>query len=114
VIGQAMDEGGAEAGVARYRELIASGDTGVFFDENEFNLLGYRLLGEQRYPEAIAVFELNVQAHPESWNVYDSLGEAYMLAGDRDRAIELYRQSLAINPANTNGVAMLERLGVER
>jgi glyoxylase-like metal-dependent hydrolase (beta-lactamase superfamily II) len=113
IVGQAIDDGDAAAGVARYRELMASGSHDVFFDENEFNLLGYRLLGEERYPAAIAVFELNVEAYPESWNVYDSLGEACMLSGDRERAIELYRQSLAINPANTNGAAMLERLGVE-
>jgi tetratricopeptide (TPR) repeat protein len=113
MVAQAIDEGGAEAGVARYRELIDSKDNGVFFDEAEFNLLGYRLLGQQRYPEAIAVLQLNVEAYPESWNTYDSLGEAYMLAGDRERAIELYRRSLSINPGNTNGLAMLERLGIE-
>ncbi len=113
IVAEAINEGGAGAGVARYRELIASNDTGVFFDENEFNLLGYRLLGEERYPEAIAVFELNVEAYPESWNVYDSLGEACMLSGDSERAIELYRRSVAINPGNTNGMAMLARLGVE-
>lgn len=113
MVGEAIDDGGAAAGVARYRELAASGDNDVFFDEAEFNLLGYRLLGEERYPEAIAVFELNVEAYPESWNVYDSLGEACMLSGDRERAIHLYRQSLEMNPGNTNGVSMLARLGVE-
>ena len=111
IVGQAVDTGGAAAGVAKYRELVAADDPDVYFDENELNLLGYRLLGEERYPEAIAVFELNVEAYPESWNVYDSLGEAYMLSGDRERAVELYRRSLAINPANANGLTMLERLG---
>jgi hypothetical protein len=45
--------------------------------------------------------------------VYDSLGEAHMLNGDRDRAIELYRRSLEINPDNGNAVTMLGTLGVE-
>ena len=111
MVGQAIDGGDAAAGVTRYRALRAANDPDVYFDENEFNLLGYRLLGEERYPEAIAVFELNVEAYPESWNVYDSLGEAYMLSGERERAVELYRRSLEINPANANGVTMLERLG---
>ena len=110
-VGRAADEGGAQAAVARYRELVAADDPDVFFDENEFNLLGYRLLGQNRVDDAIAVFELNVERFPGSWNVYDSLGEAYAVKGDRERAVELYRRSLELNPGNTNGVQALERLG---
>ncbi len=110
-IGRAIDEGGAAAGVARYRELVAANDPDVFFDENEFNLLGYRLLGQSKVDDAIAVFELSVEHYPDSWNVYDSLGEAHATKGNRERAIELYRHSLELNPDNTNGVQALERLG---
>ena len=110
-IGRAIDEGGAAAGVARYRELVAANDPDVFFDENEFNLLGYRLLGQSKVDDAIAVFELSVERYPDSWNVYDSLGEAHATKGNRERAIELYRHSLELNPDNTNGVQALERLG---
>ena len=44
-------------------------------------------------------------------NVYDSLGEAYMIAGERDRAIENYRRSLELDPANENAVEKLRELG---
>ena len=57
-----------------------------------------------------ATFELNVARFPESSNVYDSLGEAYMEAGRRQEAISNYRKSLALDPENTNAVAMLEKL----
>jgi glyoxylase-like metal-dependent hydrolase (beta-lactamase superfamily II) len=110
-VGRAVDEGGAAAGVARYRELVAANDPDLFFDESEFNLLGYRLLGQSRVDDAIAVLKLNVERFPDSWNVYDSLGEAYAVKGDRERAVELYRRSLELNPGNTNGVQALERLG---
>ena len=109
-VGRAVDQGGAAAAVNRYRELVAANDPDLFFDENEFNLLGYRLLGESRVDDAIAVFELNVERYPDSWNVYDSLGEAHATKGNRERAIELYRRSLELNPDNTNGVQALERL----
>jgi glyoxylase-like metal-dependent hydrolase (beta-lactamase superfamily II) len=113
LVEQAIGEGGAEAGVARYRELDGGENTEAYFDENEFNRLGYRLLGQGLVDEAIAVFELNVDRFPDSWNVYDSLGEAFAVKEDTERAIELYRRSLELNPNNTNGVQALERLNAE-
>jgi glyoxylase-like metal-dependent hydrolase (beta-lactamase superfamily II) len=113
LVGRALDEGGIDAALALYRELSRRPEGDVIFSEVEFNQLGYRLLGEDRLDEAIAIFEINVDRYPESWNVYDSLGEAHMLRGDRERAISLYRRSLELNPDNRNGVTMLQRLGVE-
>jgi len=110
---QTLNERGIEAALARYDELRLLPEGEVFFSENDFNALGYRLLLDQQVEAAIAIFDLNVKANPESWNVYDSLGEAHMAHGDRDRAIELYRRSLELNPDNGNAVTMLERLGVE-
>jgi len=51
-----------------------------------------------------------VELYPQSWNVYDSLAEAYMMNGDKDLAIEYYEKSLALNPNNTNGARMLQKL----
>jgi tetratricopeptide (TPR) repeat protein len=109
----AINDGGAEAGVARYRDMVEANSSDVYFDENEFNLLGYRLLGQDRVDAAISVFELNVERYPDSWNVYDSLGEACAVKGDTKRAIELYRRSVELNPNNINGVQAIERMGGE-
>ena len=113
MLAQAIDRSGVEAGVAQYRELAALGSADVYFDENEFNLLGYRYLGEQQVGAAIAVFEINVERFPDSWNVYDSLGEAHAANSDTERAIELYRRSVELNPDNVNGVQAIERLEAE-
>ena len=48
------------------------------FSERGLNSLGYKLLGKDKIDQAIAVFQLNVNEHPESFNVYDSIGEALM------------------------------------
>jgi cytochrome c-type biogenesis protein CcmH/NrfG len=61
--------------------------------------------------DAIAVFELNAEAYPSSSNVYDSLGEAYVVAGDKTSAVRNYRRSLELNPENQNAIRMLEQLG---
>jgi tetratricopeptide (TPR) repeat protein len=61
--------------------------------EAELNNYGYQLLGQQKTDEAIAIFDRNVKAHPQSWNVYDSLAEAYGIKGERKKAIELYTKA---------------------
>jgi cytochrome c-type biogenesis protein CcmH/NrfG len=57
------------------------------------------------------IFQLNAQEHPTSANVYDSLGEAYLLAGRQELAIRNYRKSLRLGPSNENARAVLEKLG---
>lgn len=54
------------------------------------------------------------RAFPESSNPWDSLGEAYAANGEIDRAIAADKKSLELNPENTNGVAELERLRVDK
>ncbi len=82
--------------------------------EGEINSLGYMLLRDGRTEEAIEMFKLNVIEHPGSWNVYDSLGEAYMNHGEKELAVGNYQKSLELNPNNENGKAMLKKLGVLR
>jgi tetratricopeptide (TPR) repeat protein len=79
-------------------------------DEGTLNLIGYLLLNNGRTSDAIAVLARNVKEYPESGNVYDSLGEAYMRDGQKELAIENYGRSLAIDPKNMNAVAMLKKL----
>ena len=107
---EALVAGGVEAAVSTYRRLRADEPDGWSFAENELNNLGYQLLARDMVDEAIAVLELNVEAYPDAFNTYDSLGEAYMTAGDHEPAIANYERSLELNPDNTNATAMLVRL----
>jgi cytochrome c-type biogenesis protein CcmH/NrfG len=59
---------------------------------------------------AILVFRINAELYPQSSNVYDSLGEAYMRNVDKDLAIKSYKRSLEINPHNGNAIQMLKKL----
>ena len=60
--------------------------------------------------KTLAVFEKNVAAFPASWNVHDSLAEAYAEDGQKQRAITAYEKSLALNPGNANGAEQLRKL----
>jgi CubicO group peptidase (beta-lactamase class C family) len=106
---QAIEERGVEAGVAAYHELKDSRPPEAF-DEYVLNTLGYRLLRGERTDAAIEIFKLNVEEYPDASNPYDSLGEAYMVAGELELAIENYERSLELDPDNTNAVRMLERI----
>lgn len=108
-----LNESGIEAAKQKFHELRSKGSDTVFFGENEFNALGYRLMGSGRIEEAIEIFKLNVEAYPNSWNVYDSLGEGYMNEGQRELAIKYYEKSLKLNPENNNAKEMLKRLEVK-
>jgi hypothetical protein len=78
--------------------------------EANMNRMGYTLLRDKKFDEAIAVFAMNVDFFPESSNTYDSLGEAYMESGQIQKAIENYEKALELNPESENAMRMLERL----
>lgn len=110
IFARVLDESSVDAARAKLQDIRADPSNEAYFLEGEFNSLGYRLLGQERIDDAIAVFRMVVDMYPESWNAYDSLGEGYMLAGESKLAIENYRKSLELNPDNTNGGDMLEQL----
>ncbi|GAG46829.1 unnamed protein product, partial [marine sediment metagenome] len=106
----AYQRAGIEAAVESYRVYKSNPAHRFVNTERPMNEAGYFLLGEGLAAEAIQIFRLNVEAYPESGNVYDSLGEAYMEAGETDLAIEYYEKTLELNPNNTNAVSRLQRL----
>jgi tetratricopeptide (TPR) repeat protein len=68
----------------------------VLFPEGEMNLHGYSLLQAGNTTDAILVFQMNVDAYPQSANTYDSLSDAHLAAGNRDEALRLAEKALAV------------------
>ena len=81
-----------------------------YINEGEINNFGYVLIELNRIDDAIEIFKLNVELFPEAFNTYDSLGEAYMIKGNKELAIKNYKKSIELNPDNENGKKMLEKL----
>ena len=107
---RAIEESGIEVAIEKYHSMKAEKETKYYFGENDFNALGYRLMGNGKIDEAIEVFKLNIDAFPGSWNVYDSLAEAYMTKGVNELAIKYYKKSIDLNPENTNAKEIVKRL----
>ena len=101
---------GARAALARFDALKAAGAPESEVGERDLNAVGYVLLANGRAGDAIAVFQRNVEEHPTSANVYDSLGEAYMKAGQNVLAIKSYATSLQLDSTNDNARTMLRKL----
>jgi glyoxylase-like metal-dependent hydrolase (beta-lactamase superfamily II) len=110
---EALVQEDVAAAITTYRRLKTEEPEGWRFGESELNALGYQLLQRRRVGDALAIFELNVEAYPEAFNTWDSLGEAQLAAGRKEEAIASYRRSLELNPDNTNAVAVLAGLEAE-
>lgn len=81
--------------------------------EGQFNRAGYNLLGSNRLQEALFVFQMNTELFPKSANTWDSLGEAYWRAGQRDQAIQYYNKAIELDPeggVGDNARKMLARI----
>jgi tetratricopeptide (TPR) repeat protein len=78
--------------------------------EADINALGYTYLQANNLKEAIATFEKNIKDHPNSWNVYDSLGEALDRNGDVKGAIANYEKALKMAGDDVNKKRISETL----
>jgi tetratricopeptide (TPR) repeat protein len=102
--------GRVDEAIEGYRKIKREAPLNPAVAEDRINQLGYTLLREKKYTEAIAVFTLNVEMYPKSANTYDSLAEAYMMSGNKELAIKNYKKSLELDPSNRNAIEMLKTL----
>jgi peptidylprolyl isomerase len=107
---EVIDTEGLAVARERYAALQAKQFSDAFVSEAQLNGLGYHYLLADDVEAAIAVFEWNVEQFPDSANVYDSLGEAWVKRGNRGEALANYRRSLELNPANTNAARYIAAL----
>ncbi|NIR51591.1 extracellular solute-binding protein [candidate division KSB1 bacterium] len=91
-----IQESGGDAAIKQYRDLKANHADEYDFSEPQLNRLGYKLMGETKHDAALKVFKLNVEMFPNSPNVYDSLGECYLVTGRHERAARNYKKALKI------------------
>ena len=104
-----IEDTGIDAGITRYNAIKDA--EGYDLNEGDMNAMGYQLMGSDKLEDASKIFELIIEAFPNSSNAYDSLGEAQMKLGKNDLAIKNYRKSVELNPNNQGGIDFLKKLG---
>lgn len=95
---QIKQENGLSAALDKLQELCDSRSPDYALREAEINRLGYELLGAGEKDAAIVVFQMNISLNPNSFNAYDSLGDAYVDKGDKVQARASFQKALQINP----------------
>jgi dienelactone hydrolase len=82
----------------------------ILFPEGEANVHGYSLLQSGNTKDAIAMFQMNVEAYPASANTYDSLADAHLAAGNREEALRLAEKTLEMLPKDIHAPAEFKQL----
>jgi len=86
----------------------------VTLQERRVPRLGDELIVMKRLGLAIEVFKLNTHLHPNHFNTFDSLGEAYLRNGDKELAIANYEKSLELNPDNQSASRALRKMAAQK
>lgn len=87
---------GIPSALAALDDARARDPEAATFREADINRLGYRLLRQQKYPEAIAILRWNVALYPASSNALDSLAEALETWGDKATAVDTTKKALEV------------------
>jgi pimeloyl-ACP methyl ester carboxylesterase len=96
----AVEEDGADAAINAYRRAWKSRNEPPVA-EAALNLAGYTLLFSGRAAEGLRLLALNAEACPSSANVYDSLADAYLAVGEKEKAVELAKKAAVLLDADT-------------
>jgi len=110
ILRKEFEQSGLQGMLTKYKSLTGPGKARCYFVETELNNWGYALMAEKKFSEAIEVLKIDAEQFPTSANAFDSLGEAYMKAGNKELAIRNYEKSLELNQNNTHAVEQLKKL----
>lgn len=105
---EVMEKQGLVIGVEKIKQLKNS--KAYIIQEVDMNESAYQLLQAGKIQEALEMLKLNAETFPRSGNVYDSLGEGYLKAGNKELAIVNYKKAVEIDPKNDNAKKMLNEL----
>jgi predicted alpha/beta superfamily hydrolase len=68
----------------------------VSVPESQINSAGYYFLQKKMFNQAYKFFKYNIDQHPASSNVYDSMGDYYIAINDNKNAIEFLTKALSV------------------
>jgi SAM-dependent methyltransferase len=100
---------GVEAGKNLF-DVINSDTMRYNLGEQSFQNIAYEFYGRRTLPEAITMLNMGVSLNPKSEGMYFSLGEMYLIYGDKEKSRENFKLALQINPDNQSTQYVLKNL----
>jgi hypothetical protein len=84
--------------ITRHFEIISNHFGYTFLPpEMLINRYGDIMMSEDQYDKAFALFDMNINNYPESFRVYDAMGDFYRTQAKNEKAIPFYKRSLEID-----------------
>lgn len=90
------DEFTPEDIVAHYKKASSIFGYTLAPPEQLVNEAGYHWLQRNKYDDAYVYFKMNTDNYPNSFNVWDSMGDYYAQNKDNQKAVEMYTKALTI------------------
>lgn len=112
VVTEAANNGGAAAGLAKYKELRTRYYGGQEYDFGETSLLtiAQRAMTAKNPDDAIAYLQANLEYFPKSARTYQAMAQARNAKGDRQGAIRNLEQALQLDPTSAQARNQLQQL----
>ncbi|PQJ82261.1 tetratricopeptide repeat protein [Polaribacter glomeratus] len=99
-----------KSALAAFLEIKKQDSLSPVINENKMNRLGYEYIRKNNFDLALEVFKINAALYPNNSNVFDSLGEAYLLQKDTLNAEINFKKALSINPENRSAQRFLTKI----
>ena len=87
---------GIDAAVKMAKEIQSQSPGEVVVNEQIFNREGYDLMAGKQLEDAVRILEFVTYIYPRSANAADSLGDAYLSAGQKEKALAAFRRTLEL------------------
>jgi CubicO group peptidase (beta-lactamase class C family) len=107
--GDILDIGNYADALIAYRAVIEADSSEELFSENHLNRQGLNMLAENS-EYAVKLLTINTDLYPDSANTWDSLALAYQRAGNKQKAIEHYRNAIKRDPKFSSALKGLMEL----
>ena len=106
------EPGGALKAMRMLEQTRKSDPAATIIPEAMVNQIGYERIQENDVAGAIEIFRLNTLQFPKSANAYDSLGDAYLAAGQKELARENAEKAIAALPDDASAATEARRKAI--
>jgi len=112
IVTEAAANGGAPAGLAKFKELREKYYGGQSYDFSEGSLIAIaqRANGAQKSDDALAYLNANLEYFPKSSRTYQVIAQVHNGKGDKAAAIKDLEKAVELDPNNAQAKTQLQQL----